>query len=192
MMNYLKNLLKKNGSNLLLLSIALVFLFNTDAKAWVLRGVMDLGFFQVAPKNESPIRPPQSSPVSFVGKSGQRIYLSDLKGKVVFLNFWATWCPPCRAEMPSINSLYQKFKEDPKVVFMEVDVDGNFPKSQRYLTSRGFDLPLYIMDQPIPAEWFRGAIPTTIILDTQGNMVQKHEGMADYNSSKVVDYLKSL
>src|SRR5690606_3035773 len=63
--------------------------------------------------------------VAFKDKDGKTVSLKSLKGKVVFINFWATWCPPCIHEMPSINELKKTFKGNDNIVFLMVDVDNN-------------------------------------------------------------------
>ncbi len=77
-------------------------------------------------------RPAHAPDVSFLGENGQTVTLSSLRGKVVFINFWATWCPPCKVEMPGINRLKKSFKGNDQIVFLMVDVDGNL-KNHRHL-----------------------------------------------------------
>src|SRR3546814_399295 len=110
----------------------------------------------------------QTPYVSFKDKSGNIISLNSLKGKVVFINFWATWCPPCIAEMPTIQKLYTEFKDNKAVEFIMVDVDNNRTKSQNFMDKRKFDLPVYTPASPIPASYFGGSLPTTILLNKNG------------------------
>ena len=69
-------------------------------------------------------------------EKGASISLEDLKGKVVFINFWATWCSPCIAEMPTIQSLYENFKNDDEVKFVILEVDGNQEKAKNYFNDK--------------------------------------------------------
>src|SRR5690606_41335943 len=71
--------------------------------------------------------------ILFKNMNDEVIELSDQKGKVVFVNFWATWCPPCIAEMPTINKLYSNFIDNENVMFMMVDVDNDQIKSQKFM-----------------------------------------------------------
>ncbi|MGH2643105.1 MAG: TlpA family protein disulfide reductase, partial [Chitinophagaceae bacterium] len=73
--------------------------------------------------------PVNLSDIYFKDGNGHTFSLSSLKGKVVFINFWATWCPPCRAELPSIKKLYEKFKDNNKIMFLMVDVDEEYKHS---------------------------------------------------------------
>lgn len=130
--------------------------------------------------------------IAFTDSKGNKLSLGDLKGKVVFINFWATWCPPCIAEMPSINNLYKRYKDKSKIMFIMVDVDANFQKSKSFMDKNNYDLPLYIPASQIPSNFLSGAIPTTVILDKSGKMVGRIEGSREYDSQEVYDALDSL
>lgn len=134
----------------------------------------------------------QTPDLKFKDENGKTVTLSSLKGKVVFINLWAIWCPPCIQEMPSINKLRKTFKDNDNLVFLMVDVDGNIEKSNKWMKSKKFDLPVYIPDGEIPRELFKGSIPTTIIVDKQNNIVAKHVGGADYSSQEVIDMMTKL
>ncbi len=116
----------------------------------------------------------------------------DTKGKVVFINFWASWCPPCLAEMPSINALYNKLKDNPRVLFICVDADSDFSTSIAFMEKHQYDLPVYNMLNAVPPSFFSGTLPTTIIINSNGNMVQKHEGIANYDTEEMLYFIRSL
>ena len=109
--------------------------------------------------------PAKTSDISFKGEDGKPVTLSSLKGKVVFINFWATWCPPCIHEMPSINELRQSFKGNDDIVFMMVDVDNKMEKSSAFMQENKYDLPVYVPVSNIPSDYLGSAIPTTVILE---------------------------
>lgn len=176
--------------NILLIAALLVLLFVPDAKAGLMNGLMKIGFF--TPDVRQPVKQEIVAPAKFRDGSGKIIALSDLKGKVVFLNFWATWCPPCRAEMPSMNDLYKKYSTDPDIVFITVDTDNNYKKAKKFLDRRRFMLPLYTVASEIPADLFAGKLPTTLVIDKQGKIVFKHEGMADYSDKRFTGFLDGL
>jgi len=104
-----KRLLKKNWSTAILVGIFFLLLFSPDAKAWFVRQIISTGLLNSKiekKRNEKPeLVKTTSSSESFSVKdeNGKIIDVSQLKGKVVFINFWASWCPPCRAEFPSIQ-----------------------------------------------------------------------------------------
>src|SRR3546814_66534 len=79
------------------------------------------------------VEPTEVTGVSFKDESGKTVSLNSLKGNVVFINFWATWCPPCIHEMPSINDLKKSFQGNDKIVFMMVDVDNKIDQSTAFI-----------------------------------------------------------
>lgn len=130
--------------------------------------------------------------IQFKDASGKVIDLGDLRGKVVFLNFWATWCPPCRAEMPSINKLYEQFKDNKDVVFLFIDADGDLDKAQKYMDKKAYKLPVYKVASAIPSKLFRGALPTTIVFDKDGRVSYNESGAANYSSPKFITFMEKL
>ena len=112
-----------------------------------------------------------------------------LKGKVIFLNFWATWCPPCRAELPSIQKLYNDYKNKISYIFItneKQDVVENFYKKNDY------DLPTYTFESDIPEIFKTTSIPQTFVIDAKGEVVISKNGAADWNSKKIREVLNKL
>lgn len=129
---------------------------------------------------------------TLIGLDGQSLPFENLRGKVVFLNIWATWCPPCIAEMPNIQSLYEKVGSD-KIAFVLLSVDeGANDKVQKFIDRKGYSFPVYRPGSPIPVEFQSSAIPTTFILSPEGEIMDRHEGMADYDTPKMQKYLQGL
>lgn len=122
---------------------------------------------------------------------GTPVELSTLKGKVVFLNQWATWCPPCRAEMPAIEKLYKSVDKN-KVVFVMLSLDEDSQNAVQFVKQKGFTFPVYVPAGPLPDAFSSQAIPTTLILDTTGQVAQRIEGMANYDTDEFRQYLTSL
>jgi thiol-disulfide isomerase/thioredoxin len=140
----------------------------------------------------SNVQQQQTPDLKFNDENGKTISLSSLKGKVVFINLWATWCPPCIHEMPSINELRKTFKDNDDLVFLMVDVDGKIDKASKWMKNKKFDLPVHVPDSEIPRELFTGSIPTTIIVDKKNNIVGRQVGAADYMSAEVIELMKNL
>ena len=185
--------LKKNAFNILFVSLLLILVFVPSAKAFMLRGLMEIGLFKPDAPLESNLGPAKDlSGIRFTDRQGKTVDLESLKGKVIFLNFWATWCPPCQAEMPSINKLYSQFKNDPKVVFLLVDADSDLPKAQKFLDKKKYDLPVYQVASNIPEQLFKGSLPTTIVFDKKGRVSFNEEGAANYANQKFVDFILQL
>ena len=162
-----------------------------NAKAFMLKGLLRTGLFNASTKKEALSNSSEPINLLFTDKNGNRINTNDLKGKTIFINFWATWCPPCIAEMGSINSLYNKLKSDPRVVFILVDADGNLSQSSVFMEKRQYNLPVYSIAGAVPDSLFSGTLPTTIIIDAGGKLVQKHEGIANWDTDKVIQFLTS-
>ena len=186
-----KNIVK-NISNVLFIGVLLLLIFSPDAKAWFLKQLLSVGLFKAEIKKESPS--PESSPVNFSYQDakGNIISSNELKGKVVLINFWATWCPPCRAEMPSLNKLYEQFKNDGRYVFLFLNEDEDTGKAKEFLTGNDYSFPLARRVGNITDKVFSGTLPTTVILNKEGKIVMKHERIASYNNSSFIEQLKSL
>ncbi|WP_316816735.1 TlpA disulfide reductase family protein [Pedobacter nyackensis] len=191
-----KILNKKNIINALIIGIFLVLILVPSAKAFMIRGLMEIGLFSPDVKNTNenaaPAEAADLSGIKFKDTSGKIVDLGDLKGKVVFLNFWATWCPPCLAEMPSVNKLYEQFKDDKDVVFILVDADSDFAKSQKYMDKKGYKLPVYQVASNVPESIFKGSLPTTVVFDKLGRVSYNEVGAANYASKKFIDFIKKL
>lgn len=130
--------------------------------------------------------------ISFTDENGKVVTVSSLKGKVVFINFWATWCPPCVEEMPSIHKLRQSYKDNDKVVFLMVDVDNNLKKSKAFMQKKKYDLPVFTPNSELPASYLGQAIPTTVILTKDGTIAARLEGGRDYNHPQMKEALDQL
>ncbi len=187
-----KAFFKKNLVNILLLSFLLLIVFVPSAKAFMLRGLMEIGLFKPGSANKVVAPAADLSGIRFKDIDGKVVNLGSLKGKVVFLNFWATWCPPCLAEMPSINKLHAQFKDDPDFVFLLIDADSELEKAQAFMTKKKYNIPVYESASNIPQQLFKGSLPTTIVFDKQGRIAFNEEGAANYGHKKFVDFMIQL
>lgn len=202
-MNIIKSLKSNIGFVITLIFISIIVL-SPRAKALIMTGMVRTGLFDANATGLEPkpgIVPadettggnlPFVSSAVFTSSEGITLDLARLKGKVVFLNFWATWCPPCIAEMPSVNRLYNKFKNNKNVIFVLADADGNIEKSTAFMRKRKYDLPVYIPTGSIPEQLFRGSLPTTVIINKRGEIVFAHEGMANYDTPEIEKFLNAL
>ncbi|KAB2494281.1 TlpA family protein disulfide reductase [Priestia endophytica] len=112
---------------------------------------------------------------------GKVVSLSEFKGKKVFLNFWATWCPPCRAEMPDI----QKFSEDEDVVVLAINLthtEDSLLTVDNFIQDRGFTFPILIDKNGEVAEQYRvQAYPTSYMIDSEGRIQYIALGAMNYD-----------
>lgn len=120
--------------------------------------------------------------------NGNIVDTRSLLGKKVFVNLWATWCPPCRAEIPSIVKL-SKTIDTSKVAFVMLSLDNNFDKAKKFFESKKYPLPVYYPAEELPALFNVQGIPTTFIFDEQGELIQQVDGGDNYNTS---NYKKML
>jgi thiol-disulfide isomerase/thioredoxin len=188
----LKKELKKRWLSILFYALIIVFLFSPDAKSWLLKQVVSTGLLKAEIKKDSDKNTSEAVTFSYTDAKGEPATTADLKGKVVFINFWASWCPPCRAEMPSLENLYQKFKDDDRFVFLFMNEDEDKNKAIEYLEKNSFTIPLFYSSGNVPREIFSGSLPTTIVLDKEGKIVLKHQGMAGYDTEGFIRQLKEL
>lgn len=188
-----KTLSGKTIGNLLFIGVLLMVLFVPSAKAVIMQGLMQVGFFK---PDTTVIAKPQPatdfSGVRFKDVSGNVICLGDLKGKVVFLNFWATWCPPCLAELPAIHQMYTQFRKDDSFVFIFVDADSDLQKAGKFIRKRNYHLPLYALASDIPETLFSGSLPTTVVFDKQGRISYHEVGAANYNDTRFITFMTKL
>lgn len=178
----------------ILVLVTVAMLIFPQVKATFIQGLMQIGLFQpgISKTNQTGSVPVQYPSVSFVDAQGALLNTQDMTGKIVFINFWATWCPPCIAEMPSINELYIKFKDNPNFIFLTVDADADWQKSKDFIAKHQYQLPVYIAQSEVPRDWYEGSLPTTLVLDKKGGIAYKQIGAADYSSSKFFAFVEEL
>ncbi|HEY1025494.1 MAG TPA: TlpA disulfide reductase family protein [Sphingobacteriaceae bacterium] len=184
------------------LAVLLLIGINSKARALVVRALIRVGVYEpnvsgLKPKAAAitPNEPNAMKPMPdllFRDADGKAVSITELRGKVIFLNFWATWCPPCIAEMPSINTLYNNVKSNGNIVFLMVDVDGNAGRSKKIMQKKQFNLPVHVPESSIPETIFRGTIPTTLIINKEGFIVFHEQSMADYSADHVKEFMLQL
>jgi thiol-disulfide isomerase/thioredoxin len=117
------------------------------------------------------------------------VNLDELKGKVIFINYWATWCPPCRAEMPSIQSLYDDYKDKIEFIFITSDDSS---KVENFYSNYNYKFPTYNMLSNPSQEISTRSIPATFILDKQKKIALSEFGPANWNSDKARKLIDEL
>lgn len=127
---------------------------------------------------------------TFTDLQGNRQSFTDLRGRVVVLNLWATWCPPCLMEMPSLQELWRKVEPGGKIKVLCIS-EETADAVRRHRVS-GLDMPLYVFDPPAPTELRAEGLPTTYIFDAGGRMVFRHLGLAKWDEPEIVKYLEEL
>ena len=183
---------KKHISTIIFAVFVLVILFVPAAKAKLIQGLMEIGLFKPDVSEDKKAINADISAIKFKDVKGNVLSLADLKGKIIFLNFWATWCPPCLAEMPSINKFYEQYKNDDEVVFLMIDADSDFAKAQNYLNRKKFKFKVYTFASDVPKTIFSGKLPTTIVFDKKGRIAMNGVGPANYASKEFLTFIQKL
>lgn len=187
------NYIKQNWGTIIMGLALLLLLVVPDAKSWLLRQLMYTGIYNAKIENHSTSASPQIEiDFDFINEKGIIQHTSALRGKVVFINFWASWCPPCRAEFPSIETLYSKFRHHPDIFFLTLSEDENLSVAAAYLTKENYTIPLYKASSTVPEALYSGSLPTTLVLDKKGKVRYRHEGIADYSSTGFIAQIDAL
>src|ERR1700685_183259 len=124
-------------------------------------------------------RNPQKVPPFLVRDiSGGVVSTAEWHGKVVFLNFWATWCPPCREEIPELVELQSRYKDRLQVVGISMDDPEDVARVKRFSEREGVNYPIVMASREIVSEYGGvPAVPTFFVVNTDGKIVQKHVGL---------------
>jgi len=148
--------------------------------------ISSLSFVPVlaAPQNRQPtirfVRNPDPAPdFNLTALDGKAVTLAGSKGRVILLNFWATWCGPCRAEIPDLIELQNKYKDRLQILGLVVD-DDDQDAIKEFTEKFGINYPVALATNDIRMQ-YGGivALPTSFVLDAEGRIVQKHEGLRD-------------
>ena len=147
-----------------------------------------------APKvDDRPQRPIAAQDFGLPNLRGDYVKLSDYRGKVVFLNIWATWCPPCREEMPSMESLYQRLKgRNFEMLAVSIDQDGE--KAVRpFVAKYGLTFPVLLdPDRKTYRLYGLTGVPETFIVDKSGIVIHKVIGSQNWMKKEWLDYFDRI
>ncbi len=136
----------------------------------------------------------QAPDFSLVDSEGRSRRLSSLRGKVVLVNFWATWCPPCRAEIPSMEELYRNYGRDGKLELLAINVEPEGPVIiEEFSKEYPHSFPvLFDIDARVQNLYGVFKFPETFIIDKNGIIVEKVVGAIDWTGPEVLSYLNRL
>ncbi|UOU99969.1 TlpA family protein disulfide reductase [Chryseobacterium daecheongense] len=116
--------------------------------------------------------------------------LKNLKDKPIFLNFWGTWCPPCRKEWPSIQKLYDTRKGN--VDFVLIAMNDEEAAVRKFLQENKYTVPVYIAQSPISEKLLPKVFPTTFLLDKTGRIIIKEDAYRDWNTESVHQFIDNI
>lgn len=162
--------------------------YHTEVIGFIQRGVLATGL--IKPDTEPDLSVNANYNFELVNAAGRTIDFEEFKNQTVFINFWATWCPPCVAEMPDIHDLYEKTKDS--VAFVMISMDDDTEKALRYVQNKEYDFPIYFLKGYLPDPYEARTIPSTYVISPKGKIVAERHGMAQYDTDSFREFLLNL
>jgi thiol-disulfide isomerase/thioredoxin len=166
--------------------------WHTEVMGTLQRGLLATGLIKPDIPELTANLPDASREFYFADKNGRVQSLAEFEGNVVFMNVWATWCPPCIAEMPSIQSLYDEVGSLDNVSFLLVSLDEDFERALDFMKRRNFSLPVYHFRSRAPGAYESTAIPTTYVITGDGKLALEKQGLAKYDTPEFIAFLREL
>ena len=170
----------------LIILIAILLLFSLPAFSQERALFSKIGIQSVRDNTKTP-------DFSLEGLNVKTVQLSALKGNVIFLNFWATWCDPCKDEIPSMEALYQRYREK-DFVLLAISVEEKNPEpARKFIQKHRYRLPVLLDPAGKTLDLFEiHRIPATVIIDKKGRIVGKVIGPRDWNSPEVFSLIDQM
>lgn len=130
--------------------------------------------------------------LKLINSEGEIVDFQNFKGKVIFMNMWATWCAPCVEEMPGINNLYNQLKADEEMEFVMISHDREFETAKKFIKKNKYDFEIYKVMGRFPEMYNAGNLPATYIINSEGELVVTHLGMGEYGTEEFRKFLLGL
>lgn len=170
-----------------------IFLYASGLHTTVLGGIQGLflktGIMSPALLNEDDFKP-ASYQIPLSDLAGNPVDMAQFKGKTVFVNFWATWCPPCIAEMPEIAALYEEVSSNDDIVFLMISVDEEHEKLEKFVEKKQYDFSVMKLQGRLPQPYQEASIPRTYLISPSGQIVLEKIGMGSYHNESFKAILK--
>lgn len=185
----MKKELREWGVFVLIIGILYFTGLYTDVAAFAQRIVLTTGLLQ--PSTEVNVTDNSKMDYNFklIDMESNIVPVENFKGKVIFLNEWATWCAPCIAEMPGIQNLYDEMKSNENIVFIMLTSDSDKKKIDKFIDKKGYTFPVYGAASALPEVLRSPSIPTTFVISKSGEIVSKNVGMAKYDTEDFKNFL---
>lgn len=187
-MKFLENFWEKFKSKSLFGKLSDIFfllfllaMLTSEGRIIIQKLILNTGLFSHVESSEAQMLNENEKQWVWTNQNGENLRLVDLAGKPIFINFWATWCPPCNAEMPGIIELMTEIGDQANFVFLSNESPDIV---ESFLDKKGWDLPVYYYNY-VPTESLSSeALPTTIIINSRGEITHKSKGMRKWNTDQ--------
>jgi thiol-disulfide isomerase/thioredoxin len=153
----------------------------TMQRAMLWTGLFDAEAQEIATTN-GPMLSENTYSMPLTAPEGDELRLGEFKGKVLFVNVWASWCPPCVAEMPTIETLYNNVSDNENIKFVLISMDEKQKAANDFMEDKEFPMPYYFPTSGMPRVFQSSYIPSTYVVSKEGKIIYKNEGIADYSS----------
>ncbi len=183
-----KDWIKKNWSNILFVILIILFII-PQTRFHLQVTINQLFSFSPSIESENDLKKLENYNWQLINQDGKSVNLNASKGRVTLINFWASWCGPCVAEMPSLQKAYNQHKD--KVDFYFVARD-EAKLVEAFLKKEKYNVPVYYEKQNPPNLLKGKQLPTTYLIDKNGNIWIEKTGAADWNSDKINDLIIKL
>jgi thiol-disulfide isomerase/thioredoxin len=178
-------------------SMLALFLFmrytdqGTVLQGWLQQGLLSTGIMQADIRYAEDNNVDADFSLELTTLEGRPVTLESMKGKAIFMNFWATWCAPCLAEMPFIESLYKDLKDE-NVAFVIISTDDEAEVARKFIAAKEYTLPIYRLAGRVPEMYQVRTLPTTYVISPTGKMATVHVGMANYDTRGFRSFMKEI
>lgn len=180
--------LKKNWSNILFI-ILIVLLFIPQTRKPIQVTMNRIIAFSPSKIAEDDREKLSNYDWNLIDLNGDPVNMRRSIGEVAVINLWATWCPPCIAEMPSFQKLYDEYGSNVNFYFISTEEDE---KLEKFLSRKGYKLPVYQPLSIAPPQLQSGSLPTTFVISREGYIAVEKEGAANWNDKGLKDLLDQL
>ncbi len=188
---WLRNLIKEWGIPVAIFAFLYFTGLFSDVAALAQRAVLFTGVMNVDTEKVDDNLAADFNYNQFVkNKKGELVSLEKFKGKVIFINIWASWCAPCKAEMPGISELYEDFKTDKNVEFVMLSIDRNEASAHRYMEKNDYSFPYYLWTGQLNEQLAVPSVPTTFVVSKSGKIIKQNVGIARYNTKSFKNFIQ--
>lgn len=168
---------------------------HTEVLGTLQRGLLWTGLFDAKTEIETSDGPYLSGSdygFTMIDNNKVRENLDEYRGKVLFVNVWASWCPPCVAEMPTIETLYSEVSENDNIRFLMISMDEEQENAIDFMERKKFSMPYHFPLTAMPGVFRSAYLPTTYVISKEGQVIYRKEGIADYSSAEFRNWLVDL